>query len=100
MPPTLIIPLLLIGLVVLVIIGLVAVGITNANQVDPLADRLAEYGSQQEVSANLEDIEMSVPFSQRIILPILQWIANITTQFAPQNALEQAQKQISLAGNP
>jgi tight adherence protein C len=91
---------IVIGLVVIVGLGLVAVGITSANQVDPLADRLAEYSSQAEINANLEDIEMSVPFSQRVILPILQTIAKFTTQFAPQNALEQTQRQLNLAGNP
>jgi tight adherence protein C len=89
-----------IGLVVIVGLGLVAVGITSANKVDPLADRLAEYGSQAEISANLEDIEMSVPFSQRVIMPVLQALARFTTQFAPQNALEQTQRQLNLAGNP
>lgn len=92
--------LIIIGLVVIVGLGLVAVGITSANQVDPLADRLAEYSAQAEINANLEDIEMSVPFSQRVILPVLQTIAKFTTQFAPQNALEQTQKQLNLAGNP
>jgi tight adherence protein C len=91
---------IVIGLVVIVGLGLVAVGITSANKVDPLADRLAEYGAQQEISANLEDIEMSVPFSQRVIMPILQTLARFTTQFAPQNALEQTQKQLNLAGSP
>jgi tight adherence protein C len=91
---------IVIGLVVIVGLGLVAVGITSANKVDPLADRLAEYGSQAEISANLEDIEMSVPFSQRVIMPVLQALARFTTQFAPQNALEQTQRQLNLAGNP
>jgi len=90
----------LIGLIVIVGIGLVAVGISNANQTDPLTERLAEYSSQQEVTANLEDIEMSVPFTQRIILPIMQTIAKFTTQFAPQNALEKTQRQLELAGSP
>src|SRR5688572_29228440 len=97
--PTIVI-FIIIGVIVLVGLGLVAVGITSANQVDPLADRLAEYSSQAEINANLEDIEMSVPFSQRVVLPVLQTIAKFTTQFAPQNALEQTQKQLTLAGNP
>jgi tight adherence protein C len=91
---------IIIAAVVLVSLGLVAVAITRQQQTDPLQDRLAEYSGQSEVTANLEDIEMSVPFSQRVILPILQMIANFTTQFAPQNALEKTQKLINLAGNP
>ncbi len=95
-----IVPFVVIGLVVLIAIGLIAVGVSNANQVDPLAERLAEYSSQQEVTANLEDIEMSVPFAQRVILPIMQLIARFTTQFTPQNTLEKTQQQLDLAGNP
>ncbi len=95
-----IVPFLVIGLVVLIAIGLIAVGFTNANQVDPLAERLAEYSAEQEISANLEDIEMSVPFTQRVILPIMQGIANITTQFTPQKTLEKTQQLLDLAGNP
>src|SRR5687768_7960936 len=90
----------IIAAVLLVGLGLVAVAVTRQQQSDPLQDRLAEYSGQSEVTANLVDIEMSVPFSQRVIMPILQMIANFTTQFAPQNALEKTQKLINLAGNP
>ncbi len=93
-------PFILIGVVILVAIGLLAVGISNANQRDPLADRLAEYAVQQEVTTSLEDIEMSVPFSQRVLLPIMQAVARFTTQFTPQNTLEKTQRQLDLAGNP
>jgi tight adherence protein C len=95
-----ILPIVVIGLVVLVGIGLLAVGIVNQNQIDPLAERLRDYSGKQELTANLEDIEMSVPFTQRVVLPILQTIARFTTQFAPQNALEKTQRQLNLAGNP
>jgi len=94
------VPFILIGIAILIGVGMFAVGVVNRNQIDPLADRLAEYGAQSEINANLEDIEMSVPFSQRVILPILQIIAKFTTQFAPQNALEKTQQQLNLAGNP
>jgi tight adherence protein C len=93
-------PFIVIGLIGLIAIGLLAVGFTNANQVDPLAERLAEYSAEQEISANLEEIEMSVPFTQRVILPIMQGIANVTTQFTPQKTLEKTQHLLDLAGNP
>ncbi|MBN1430131.1 MAG: type II secretion system F family protein [Anaerolineae bacterium] len=84
----------------LVAIALLAVGISNSNQADPLADRLADYAGQAEAVANLEDIEMSVPFTQRVVLPIMQAIAAFTTQFTPQKTLEQTQQLLNLAGNP
>jgi tight adherence protein C len=89
------------GAIVLIIaIALIAVGISNANQSDPLAERLADYAGQAEAVANLEDIEMSVPFSQRVILPIMQTIAKFTTQFTPQQTLEKTQQLLNVAGNP
>ncbi len=97
-------PILIIGalvvLVLVIAVALIAVGVSNANQHDPLTDRLAEFAGQQDVTANLEEIEMSVPFTQRVMLPILQAIARFTTQFAPQNALEKTQQQLNMAGNP
>jgi tight adherence protein C len=94
-----ILPFVLGGIAFLVAVGLIAVGVTNANQSDPLADRLADYVSADEITANLEAIEMSVPFSQRVIMPILQQIAKITTQFAPQEALQNTARNLQLAGD-
>lgn len=94
-------PFVLVGfLVVVIAVALLIVGRRSANEVDPLAERLAEYGSQAEISANLEEIEMSVPFSERVLLPIAQGIGKFTTQFTPSETLEKTQKQIDMAGNP
>ena len=87
-------------LFVIVLVTLLVVGLRNRTESDPLADRLAEYGGEAELSANLEDIEMSVPFSQRVLLPLAQTVARFTTQFTPQETLEKTQKQLRLAGNP
>jgi tight adherence protein C len=93
-------PFVLGGIAVIIALALIAVGISNANQVDPLAERLADYAGQADAVSNLEDIEMSVPFSQRVILPIMQAIAKFTTQFTPQQTLEKTQLLLNLAGNP
>jgi tight adherence protein C len=93
-------PFILGGIAILVAIGLIAVGVSNSNQADPLIDRLAEYGAQEEVAENLEAIEMSIPFSQRVLLPIMQQVAKLTTSFTPQQALERTQRMLDLAGNP
>jgi tight adherence protein C len=93
-------PFILGGIAILVAIGLIAVGVSNSNQADPLSDRLAEYGAQEQVAENLESIEMSIPFSQRVLLPLMQQIARFTTSFTPQQALERTQRLLDLAGNP
>lgn len=92
----------IIGAVALIIIvGLVAVGVASRAESDPLQDRLAEFvASQAEDVSSLEEIEMSVPFSQRVLLPVMQAIASLTQSFTPQEALEQTQRRIDLAGSP
>ena len=93
-------PFILGAVVLIVAIGLVAVGFSNRADVDPIQERLAEYLTTQETSASLEEIEMSVPFSQRIMLPIMRQVARITQSFTPQEALDNTQRQLDLAGNP
>lgn len=94
-------PLFFLGLIVLLLAAvLIWVGYQNRDQVDPLAERLAEYGGTNEVNANLEDIEMSVPFSERVIMPIARGLASFTSRFTPQETLENTQRQLILAGSP
>lgn len=95
-----ILPWILVGIGGLIALGLVAVAVTRNRDVDPLQERLADYVDATEVKANLEEIEMSVPFTQRVILPLMEQIANFTTQFTPQETLNKTQRLINLAGNP
>lgn len=86
---------------VIIIIGLIAVSIAERSESDPLQERLAEFvASQPDDVTSLEQIEMSVPFSQRVLLPIMQRVAALTQSFTPQEALETTQRNIELAGNP
>jgi tight adherence protein C len=82
------------------VVGLLVVGLRNREEEDPLASRLSAYGSELEVSTNLEEIEMSVPFTERVLLPMAQSFAKFTTQFTPAETLAKTQQQITLAGSP
>jgi len=94
-------PLIILGVVaILVAIGLIVVGMRRSQDVDPLAERLAEYGGLEEANANLETIEMSVPFSERVLMPIATGLAQFTSQFTPQETLQKTARQIELAGSP
>jgi tight adherence protein C len=94
-------PLIILGVVViLVAVGLVIVGMRRTKDIDPLAERLAEYGGLDQAAANLETIEMSVPFTERVLMPIATGLASFTTQFTPQETLQKTARQIELAGNP
>src|SRR3990172_8098253 len=94
-------PVLLIGLGVVIVfaIVLVIVGFRSPHASDPLQSRLAEFGSREK-PVTLEEIEMSQPFSERIILPIVRQVGQLTARFTPEAALEAAQHKLDLAGNP
>lgn len=92
---------IIIGLVV-VLIGaavLVLVGLRSPEAKDPLQSRLAEFGSRER-PVTLEEIEMSQPFSERVLLPIIRSVGQMTTRFTPEAALEATQHKLDLAGNP
>ena len=83
------------GAAVLVFIGLRDAGGTD----DPLQERLAEYATRGE-TATLEEIEMSQPLTERILIPIARKFGEIATRFTPQNALQDTARKLELAGNP
>ena len=86
------------GAVALVIVGRRAASDTQYDD-DPLAARLAEFTERGDV-VSLEDLELSQPFSERIIVPILRAIGDFSTRFTPQKVLEQTELKMELAGNP
>lgn len=94
-------PLLIVGIIIVGIIAvvLVVVGMRARDQGDPLQTRLAEF-STREKPVTLEEIELSQPFSERILLPIIRQLGEFASRFTPQNSLQQIQHQLDLAGNP
>jgi tight adherence protein C len=80
---------------------LVVAGIQKAKAIheDPLAARLAEY-SQRGDSVSLEEIELSQPFSDRVVMPIMRRIGDMASRFTPQHAVDHTRKLLELAGNP
>lgn len=94
--------LILIGVIVFVLVGaviLVIVGLRDANRGDPLQQRLEEFAARGE-TASLEEIELSQPFSERVLVPIARRLGDFVTRFTPQNALQITAHRIELAGNP
>ena len=96
MPPLLILLLVVMGVGV---VGLIVAGLASSSSSDEVALRLEEFGSRS-APVTLEEIELSQPFSQRVIRPILEGLASFITRFAPANALEGAAHQLELAGRP
>jgi len=93
---------IIIGIAVIIILGaivLVIIGMRETSGEDPLQSRLAEYAARGE-TVTLEEIELSQPLSERVVLPLARKFGEIALRFTPQNALQSTQKKIELAGNP
>jgi len=86
------------GAIVLVVVGMRTAS-ASENDVDPLMARLAEFSERGE-AVSLEELELSQPFSERVIVPILRTIGDISARFTPQKLIEQTDLKMELAGNP
>ena len=94
----LIIAAIVIGIVVTVIL-VVVVGRRAQVEGDPLQARLAEY-STRETPVTLEEIELSAPFSERVLLPVVKRLGEFATRFTPESSLKAIEQQLNMAGNP
>jgi tight adherence protein C len=93
-------PLILVVVVMGVgMVGLIFVGLRSEDASDEMAIRLEEYASRS-TPITLEEIELSQPFSERVLKPIFTGAASVVTRFAPANALENARHKLELAGRP
>lgn len=87
------------GLVLVGAIVLIFVGVRAPNTEDVLQQRLAEYSSFDGI-VNLEEIELSQPFTERIIYPLARKTGELAAKLTPQNALSNTARKLELAGNP
>ncbi|HXF70362.1 MAG TPA: type II secretion system F family protein [Thermoflexus sp.] len=91
---------LILGVIVVGVIALaLVVGLSAPREEELLQARLAEFAAR-DVPVTLEEIELSIPFTQRVIVPILRQIAEFISRFTPQSILEDTRRRLELAGNP
>ena len=86
-------------LILIIAIVLVIVGLRDTQREDPLQTRLAEFAARGE-TASLEEIELSQPLKDRIIMPLARKLGEIALRFTPQNAIQDTAHKIEMAGNP
>ncbi len=91
----LIIGAVLVGIAIIVIV--IALGSRKPG--DALSARLAEY-SMRETPATLEEIELSMPFSERVLAPMIRRASSFMVRFTPARTLESTRHKLDLAGNP
>lgn len=86
---------IVIGLSILA--GLVYIGLRDDSNRNPLQERLAQY-DERDVPESLEDIELSLSFRDRILIPFLRQIGNLTIRFTPEKQIQESRRMIELAG--
>jgi tight adherence protein C len=92
---------IVLGLIVLVAAVLVIIGIRNPNaQTDKLIAERLETFSQSSEQVDLEQLEMSQPFAERVVLPIARKLGEFAMRFTPQNWLSNISRKLELAGSP
>jgi len=87
---------LIVGAIVLAMIGLRQ----QEKETDPLQERLAEYVNSGREISSLEEVELEQPFSERVIMPLAKALGKLALKFTPQSAIQNAQRNIELAGRP
>jgi tight adherence protein C len=92
--------LIIIGIVIIVAIAAALIYVAQRvpkGDEDPLQARLAEF-SQRGEAVSLDDIELSQPFVERVIYPILRQFGEISTRVTPQNQLQDITRKLEISG--
>src|SRR5689334_19719791 len=87
------------GAAALVIVGMRYSGSQPQDESDPVLERLAEATQRGEV-VSLEDAELQQPFTERVLIPIIRKVGELSTRFTPQNLLVETTRKLELGGNP
>lgn len=93
------IPILLTVGVIAIVFMLFSVVLLRRSEGDPLAVRIEEFAAREE-AASIEEIELSMPISDRIFVPLIRRISQFVVRLTPQTTLENTTRQLELAGNP
>ncbi len=90
---------LIIGGLGIATVVIVVVGLASSGPSGDVAIRLEEFASRA-TPLTLEEIELSQPFTQRVIAPILKGLASFITRFTPARTVEDTRHKLELAGRP
>ncbi len=91
--------LVILGVILAIAAVLVVIGIRNPYSENDMRmfDRLEEFSKSGE-QVNLEKLEMTLPFTERVVYPLARKLGEITLRFTPQNWLSRINRRLELAG--
>ena len=89
------------GVVLVAALGLIVGGLVFGRQASTgdVQVRLDEYANRT-TPLTLEEIELSQPFSERVIIPFFRGISGFVARFTPQRAIEKSRLDLEMAGRP
>ena len=93
---------ILIGAAVVLVIGLIVGGgfyFARQASTGDVQLRLDEY-AQRSTPITLEEIELSQPFTERVIIPLATGITGFVSRFTPQRSIEKSRRDLEMAGLP
>ena len=76
---------------------LLFVGVAAPRSADQVFDRLAEYGGR---TVTLEELELSQPFAERVMKPILRGMADAISRLSPNRNVAETRRRLAMAGRP
>ncbi|MRR32969.1 type II secretion system F family protein, partial [bacterium] len=90
-----------IAVIVVGAIALTVMGLRSPDMVNnrALQSRLEEFTAKGE-AVDLRKLELSQPFTERVIYPIARKLGELAIKFTPQNALNSISRRLELAGSP
>ena len=80
---------------IIAVIG--SVVLMRRSESDPLQARINEYAGREE-QVSIDDIEMSMPITDRVFLPIIRRISDFVVRYTPQTTLERTAEMLEQAG--
>lgn len=85
------------GILVVFSIGLVVFGLMRVKQAETIGDRLSQF---TERAMTLEELELQLPFHQRVIAPMIRSLLATLGNYGPKQSAERLRLQLQQAGNP
>lgn len=90
-------PMIGFGALMLLGVALIMIGMRRSSQPDVISDRLSQF---TERTMTLEEMELQQPFTQRVLVPLLQSILTKLGQYGPKQSAERLRISLAQAGNP
>ncbi len=87
----------LVGIAVMGGIALIFIGLRAPQRAASLEERLSELGAMDR-PPTLEEIELSMPFSERVLMPLLERLAEMVGRMAPAQTIERTRQKLEIAG--